>query len=206
MCDGEIKVAGSYKELLSTSEEFRELVHANKDGASFSNIISVANDERTNAKSTAKINGIHISRREEAMKHPEGDQLIKSQDKEIGYTGLRPYLQYLFQNKGYVYASLVAVTNLLFISGQVAQNSWLAANVQNPHVSILRLVMVYVAIGVGSIVFLLFRSLSAVGLGLQTSESLFSDLLNTLFRAPLSFFDCTPLGRLLSRVSAQESR
>jgi ABC-type multidrug transport system fused ATPase/permease subunit len=206
MCDGEIKVAGSYKELLSTSEEFRELVHANKDGASFSNIISVANDERTNAKSTAKINGIHISRREEAMKHPEGDQLIKSQDKEIGYTGLRPYLQYLFQNKGYVYASLVAVTNLLFISGQVAQNSWLAANVQNPHVSILRLVMVYVAIGVGSIIFLLFRSLSAVGLGLQTSESLFSDLLNTLFRAPLSFFDCTPLGRLLSRVSAQESR
>jgi ABC-type multidrug transport system fused ATPase/permease subunit len=140
------------------------------------------------------------------MKHPEGDQLIKSQDKEIGYTGLRPYLQYLFQNKGYVYASLVVVTNLLFISGQVAQNSWLAANVQNPHVSILRLVMVYVAIGVGSIIFLLLRSLSAVGLGLQTSESLFSDLLNTLFRAPLSFFDCTPLGRLLSRVSAQESR
>jgi ABC-type multidrug transport system fused ATPase/permease subunit len=126
---------------------------------------------------------------------------MKREDEEIGYTSLRPYLQYLFQNKGYVYASLVAVTNLLFISGQVAQNSWLAANVQNPHVSTLHLATVYVAIGAGSIIFLLLRALAAVGLGLQTSESLFSNLLTTLFRAPISFFDSTPLGRLLSRVS-----
>ncbi|KAM0904662.1 hypothetical protein ACQ4PT_017872 [Festuca glaucescens] len=158
MCDGEIKLAGSYKELLSTSKEFQELVHAHKDGANFSNVMSVANDERTNGKPTAKISCIHISSREdEAMKHSEEDQLMKREDEEIGYTSLRPYLQYLFQNKGYVYASLVAATNLLFISGQVAQNSWLAANVQNPHVSTLRLATVYVAIGAGSIIFLLLR-------------------------------------------------
>ncbi|XP_051213383.1 ABC transporter C family member 10 isoform X2 [Lolium perenne] len=206
MCDGEIKLAGSYKELLSTSKEFRELVHAHKDGANFSNVMSMANDERTNGKPTAKISCIHISSREdEAMKHSEEDQLMKREDEEIGYTSLGPYLQYLFQNKGYVYASLVAVTNLLFISGQVAQNSWLAANVQNPHVSTLRLATVYVAIGAGSIIFLLLRALAAVGLGLQTSESLFSNLLTTLFRAPISFFDSTPRGRLLSRVSSDLS-
>ncbi|KAK1677635.1 hypothetical protein QYE76_038483 [Lolium multiflorum] len=206
MCDGEIKLAGSYNELLSTSKEFRELVHAHKDGGNFSNAMSVANDERTNDKSIDKISGIHISRREDFfMKHSEEDQLMKREYEEIGYTSLRPYLQYLFQNKGYVYASLVAVTNLLFISGQVAQNSWLAANVQNPHVSTLRLATVYVAIGAGSIIFLLLRALAAVCLGLQTSESLFSNLLTTLFRAPISFFDSTPLGRLLSRVSSDLS-
>uniref|UniRef100_A0ACD5V5X7 Uncharacterized protein n=1 Tax=Avena sativa TaxID=4498 RepID=A0ACD5V5X7_AVESA len=203
MCDGEIKLAGSYRELLATSRKFRELVDAHKDSTGFSNVISMANDERMSGKPKAEIGRICNSRTEcEMMKQSDGDQLMKREDTEIGYTGLRPYLQYLLQNKGYVYASLVAVTNLLFISGQVVQNSWLAINVQNPHVSTLHLVTVYVAIGLGSIIFLLLRALLAVGLGLQTSESLFSNLLATLFRAPVSFFDSTPLGRLLSRVSS----
>lgn len=203
MCDGGIKLSGSYKELLATSKDFQELVESHKG---VSNPIFMAYDERTNSKPAVEISGIHISRRvDKAMKHSEWDQLIKKEDREISHTGLRPYLQYLFQNKGYVHASLIAVTNLLFMSGQVAQNSWLAANVQNPNVSTLRLVMVYVTIGLGSNIFLLFRALSAVGLGLQTSESLFSHLLSTLFRAPISFFDSTPLGRLLSRVSTDLS-
>ncbi|KAK9914395.1 hypothetical protein M0R45_038176 [Rubus argutus] len=41
--------------------------------------------------------------------------------------------------------------------------------------------------------------------GLETSKSLFSQLLNSLFRAPMSFYDSTPLGRILSRVSSDLS-
>uniref|UniRef100_A0A453QSA7 ABC transporter C family member 13 n=1 Tax=Aegilops tauschii subsp. strangulata TaxID=200361 RepID=A0A453QSA7_AEGTS len=48
-------------------------------------------------------------------------------------------------------------------------------------------------------------SLAVVILGIQTSRSLFSQLLNSLFRAPMSFFDSTPLGRVLSRVSSDLS-
>ena len=122
--------------------------------------------------------------------------------REIGDTGLKPYLMYLGQNKGYIYATLVAVTNILFTFGQVSQNSWLAANVQNHSVSTLNLVLVYIAIGLGSIIFLLFRALLAVDLNIQTSRSLFSQLLGALFHAPMSFYDSTPLGRILSHVSA----
>jgi ATP-binding cassette, subfamily C (CFTR/MRP), member 2 len=75
----------------------------------------------------------------------------------------------------------------------------MAANVQNSNMSMLKLISVYIAIGVFSVFFVLSRSLSAVILGLQTSRSLFSQLLNSLFRAPMSFFDST-LGRVLSRV------
>ncbi|KAJ0099462.1 hypothetical protein Patl1_20292 [Pistacia atlantica] len=37
--------------------------------------------------------------------------------------------------------------------------------------------------------------------GMRSSQSLFSPLLDSLFRAPMSFYDSTPLGRVLSLVS-----
>ncbi|EEE65131.1 hypothetical protein OsJ_20202 [Oryza sativa Japonica Group] len=49
------------------------------------------------------------------------------------------------------------------------------------------------------------REIGDTVLGMQTSRSLFSQLLNSLFRAPMSFFDSTPLGRVLSRVSSDLS-
>ncbi|GMP59274.1 hypothetical protein CsSME_00022620 [Camellia sinensis var. sinensis] len=81
----------------------------------------------------------------------------------------------------------------------------MAANVENPNVTTLRLIVVYLVIGFTSTLILYFRSLSIVALGTQSSKSLFSQLLNSLFRVPMSFYDSTPLGRILSWVSADLS-
>uniref|UniRef100_A0A2N9I1F1 ABC-type xenobiotic transporter n=1 Tax=Fagus sylvatica TaxID=28930 RepID=A0A2N9I1F1_FAGSY len=88
---------------------------------------------------------------------------------------------------------------------RISQNSWMAVNVENPNVSTLRLITVYLLIGISSTLVLLCRSISTVVFGLQSSKSLFSQLLNSLFRAPMSFYDSTPLGRILSRVSSDLS-
>ncbi|WJX71041.1 Multidrug resistance-associated protein 7, variant 2 [Trifolium repens] len=90
-------------------------------------------------------------------------------------------------------------------SKKILQNSWMAANVDNPRVSTLRLILVYFLIGVSSAFFMLTRSLFIVALGLQSSKYLFLRLMNSLFRAPMSFYDSTPLGRILSRVSSDLS-
>ncbi|THG16749.1 hypothetical protein TEA_000614 [Camellia sinensis var. sinensis] len=81
----------------------------------------------------------------------------------------------------------------------------MAANVENPNVTTLRLIIVYLVIGFTSTLILYFRSLSIVALGTQSSKSLFSQLLNSLFYVPMSFYDSTPLGRILSWVSADLS-
>ncbi|CAI0546371.1 unnamed protein product [Linum tenue] len=80
-----------------------------------------------------------------------------------------------------------------------------AVLVDNPNISTLKLIGVYLLIGVGSTVFLLSRGISTVILNMQSSRSLFSQLLISLFRAPMSFYDSTPLGRILSRVSSDLS-
>ncbi|RZC91263.1 hypothetical protein C5167_027329 [Papaver somniferum] len=44
-----------------------------------------------------------------------------------------------------------------------------------------------------------------VAMGIHSSKSLFYKLLKSLFHAPISFYESTPLGRILSRVSSDSS-
>ncbi|CAK7324075.1 unnamed protein product [Dovyalis caffra] len=201
MSDGEILQAGPYQQLLSSSQEFQDLVNAHKETAGSERHTEV-NTLQRQGSSAREIKKSYVEKQHETS---EGDQLIKQEEKEVGDTGFKPYIQYLNQNKGYLYFSLAAFAHLLFVTGQISQNSWMAANVDNPHVSTLLLILVYLSIGVTSMLFLLGRSIFTVVLGLQSSKSLFSQLLNSLFRAPMSFYDSTPLGRILSRVASDLS-
>ncbi|RHY33724.1 hypothetical protein DYB32_001466, partial [Aphanomyces invadans] len=47
----------------------------------------------------------------------------------------------------------------------------------------------------------IFRTLSVYGSGLRASRRLFETMTQALLRAPMSFFDTTPLGRILNRYS-----
>ncbi|KAJ1262319.1 hypothetical protein BS78_09G097400 [Paspalum vaginatum] len=204
MSDGEIVGSAPYQELLAQCQEFRSLVSAHKDNMGISDHNNMP-PHRTKGVSTNEINDIDGSKYTELTKPSPADQLIKQEERETGDTGLKPYMLYLGQKKGFLYASLCVTSHMIFLAAQISQNSWMAANVQNPSVSTLKLISVYIAIGVCSVFFILSRTLSAIILGIQTSRSLFSQLLNSLFRAPMSFFDSTPLGRVLSRVSSDLS-
>lgn len=196
MSDGEIIQAAPYHQLLVSSQEFQDLVNAHKETAGSERLTEVT-AAHLGGSSASEIKKTFV---EKKLKVSKGDQLIKQEEREVGDTGFKPYIQYLNQNKGYLYFSLAALSHLTFVIGQILQNSWMAANVDNPHVSTLRLIVVYLIIGFTSTLFLLCRSIAIVVLGLQSSKSLFSQLLNSLFSAPMSFYDSTPLGRILSRV------
>ncbi|PSS34271.1 ABC transporter C family member 10 like [Actinidia chinensis var. chinensis] len=201
MSDGEILHAASYHQLLASSLEFQDIVNAHKEtaGSERPAEVSCSQKHATLAKE------IRNTYNENNSKTSGGDQLIKQEEREVGDTGIRPYVQYLSQNKGYLFLSVATLCHLTFVIGQILQNTWMAANVDNPHVTTLQLITVYLVIGCMSTLFLLGRSLCTVALGLQSSKSLFSQLLNSLFRAPMSFYDSTPLGRILSRVSSDLS-
>ncbi|KAH7841721.1 hypothetical protein Vadar_033415 [Vaccinium darrowii] len=202
MSDGEILHAASYHQLLASSQEFQDLVHAHKETAGTERLADVAPSQKKGETPVKEIRKAHI---EKNSKTYGVHQLIKLEEREVGDTGIKPYIQYLNQNKGYLLFSMASLCHLTFAIGQILQNSWMAANVDNPHVSTLRLITGYLVIGFLSTIFLLGRSLSTVALGMQSSKSLFSQLLNSLFLSPMAFYDSTPLGRILSRVSVDLS-
>jgi len=196
MSDGKIQQAFTYHDLLTFSQEFKDLVNAHKNIGN-PNLLAVTSTP-IHSKTSRAIKQYSIEKSSNAK---NGDQFIKQEEREKGDTGWKPYLQYLNQKSGYIYLFIGSLSYLIFVICQISQNSWMAANVDNPQVSPLQLITVYFLIGVSSTVFIITRALPATALGIQSSKVLFGQLINSLFHAPMSFYDTTPLGRILSRVS-----
>eukprot|EP00261_Vitis_vinifera_P014118 XP_003631374.1 PREDICTED: ABC transporter C family member 10 [Vitis vinifera] len=200
MSEGEILEAATYDLLMHSSQEFQDLVNAHN--ATVGSEMQPEHD--STQKSKIPKGEIQEICTEKQLRDTSGEQLIKKEERETGDTGLKPYLQYLKYCKGFLYFFLATLSHVIFIVGQLVQNYWLAANVQNSSVSQLKLIAVYTGIGLSLSLFLLLRSFFVL-LGLGASQSIFSTLLSSLFRAPMSFYDSTPLGRILSRVSSDLS-
>ncbi|XVF51375.1 hypothetical protein PTKIN_Ptkin04bG0180100 [Pterospermum kingtungense] len=199
MSSGEIIEAGTYDQLLASSRKFQDLVNAHNDTIGCEMDLSYSSSSGRVKTSKGDIDTVHVM---EQPIVPSGEQLIKQEEIETGDTGFKPFMQYLRHNKGFLYYTLAILFHMVFIVGQLVQTYWLAADIQNSKVSRMELLIVFTVIGCALAIFLLLRSFYVVLLGVGASESIFSALLKSLFRAPMSFYDSTPVGRILSRVSS----
>ncbi|KAI8569717.1 hypothetical protein RHMOL_Rhmol02G0299100 [Rhododendron molle] len=200
LSEGKIVEAATYDQMLASSQQFQNLVNAHKVTSA-----SELQSEYGFQKPKSPKEEIQKIYTYQHQRESLGDQLIKEEERETGYMGLKPHIQYLNHSKGFLYLSLSVIFHCVFIIGQFVQSLWLAANLQDSSVSRLELIIVYSLIGCGISIFFVLRSYFVVMLGTKTSESIFSKLMTSLFRAPISFYDSTPLGRILSRVSSDMS-
>ncbi|KAI3422991.1 uncharacterized protein J3R85_011520 [Psidium guajava] len=201
MSSGQIVGTGSYDQLMASCQKFQDLVFAHNMTSGSGNRIAIASSGRPdNLKQ--EIQTIFI---EEQLEASLGTQLTKHEEREMGDSGFKPYLQYLKHHKGILFFTLATISHIFFIAGQFVQNYWLASEVNNTSVSTIELNSVYTGICIALPLLLLIRSYFIVYLGCAASDSIFSVLLHSLIRAPMSFYDSTPLGRILSRVSSDLS-
>ncbi|XP_008239091.1 PREDICTED: ABC transporter C family member 10-like [Prunus mume] len=198
MHSGKILRAAPYEELLASCQEFQNLVNAHDDTAYSQRQVDYASIGRhkSSNKEIEKVNT------EVQLKESSRDQLIKLEVRETGDTGFKPYIQYLKHRKGFWHFSFLVFSFSVFVAGQLSQFYWLALKLQDYSLSRVKLLAVYSVIMCIMVFALLMRSFSVVDLGCGASTSIFSALLNSLFRAPMLFYDSTPVGRILSRVSS----
>ncbi|KAF3448656.1 hypothetical protein FNV43_RR09369 [Rhamnella rubrinervis] len=199
--DGILFKASSYEELLASSKEFQNLVNSQNEAIDSKKHTQHASSQRSN-----KVLGKEVQNYDgEQFLAASGDQLIEQEERETGDVGLKPYVQYFKHDKGFLYFSLATMAHAAFVVGQYLQNYLLAADIRNGFVGRINLITTYLLIGCILPLFLLLRSSPLVFLSYQASQSIFPTLLSSLFRAPMSFYDSTPLGRILTRVSSDMS-
>ncbi|EAZ01348.1 hypothetical protein OsI_23382 [Oryza sativa Indica Group] len=210
MEDGYVKQQGVYAELMESGTAFEKLVSAHKssitalDDSSQQSQVQEQNvtDENTSGQPSAKyISDIDsIS----AKGQPSATQLTEEEEKEIGDLGWKPYKDYINVSKGITHLCVMGVTQVLFTSFQMMATFWLAVAVQM-NVSSALLVGAYSGLSILSCCFAYIRTLYAAKLGLKASKAFFTGLMDSVFKAPMSFFDSTPVGRILTRASSDLS-
>ncbi|EFJ27568.1 hypothetical protein SELMODRAFT_411687 [Selaginella moellendorffii] len=88
--------------------------------------------------------------------------------------------------------------------GTDAAATWWIADM-DPKLDSSQLVMVYFVLSLGSSLALLCRVLLVSFVGLKTGQCFFLKLYRSVFLATMSFFDLTPVGRILTRASTDQS-
>lgn len=137
-------------------------------------------------------------------------QLVQEEERERGRVSMKVYLSYMAAAYKGLLIPLIILAQTLFQVLQIASSWWMAwANPQTmgdqPRTSSLVLILVYMALAFGSSWFIFVRAVLVATFGLTAAQKLFLKMLRTVFRAPMSFFDSTPAGRILNRVSVDQS-
>lgn len=147
---------------------------------------------------------------EKKAKRMRKKQLIQDEERERGNVSLQVYWSYMTAAYKGALVPLIILSQASFQALQIGSNWWMAwANPQTDgeaaRTSSLVLILVYMGLAFGSTIFVFIRALLVATFGLKAAQKLFSKMLRSIFRAPMSFFDSTPTGRILSRVSIDQS-
>lgn len=137
-------------------------------------------------------------------------QLVQEEERERGKVSMKVYLSYMAAAYKGLLVPLIILAQVSFQVLQIASNWWMAwANPQtkgdHPKTSNMTLLLVYMALAFGSSWFVFIRAVLVATFGLAAAQKLFIKMLRCVFRAPMSFFDSTPAGRILNRVSVDQS-
>lgn len=140
---------------------------------------------------------------------PEGSsKLIEEEQRETGQVSWRVYWLYLTKAFGWATVAVLFLNQCLWQASLLASDYWLAEEIpedSSQTINKSRFILVYVLLNAAAWIGILVRVIVVAAFGLKTAQLFFLDMLRSIFHAPMSFFDTTPSGRVLSRFSADQT-
>lgn len=219
MQNGRIAQAGTFEELMKQNIGFEVLVGAHNQA--LESVLSVESSSRESqneipdADSTSKdltssaelIHTRHESEQNLCAEETEKEaRLVQDEEREKGSVGKEVYWSYLTIVKGGALIPIIILAQSTFQVLQITSNYWMAwacppDGGTEPIAGMNSILLVYTLLAVGSSLCVLVRAMLVAIAGCQTAQKLFTNMLHSVLRTPMAFFDSTPTGRILNRVS-----
>lgn len=144
----------------------------------------------------------------------EVEKLIEDEKREKGKVQWKVFMLY-FRAVGLLATAIILLLFLGYQGASIASNIWLSEWTDDPTLKDraqanssayqdknMMYLGVYGGLGVAQGILVLFYSLVATLSQVKASGSLHFNMLNNLLKAPMSFFDTTPVGRIVNRFSS----
>jgi ABC-type multidrug transport system fused ATPase/permease subunit len=205
LSDGHIVEQGSFQELSRGSGEVRRIL----DELRASKTSSTDRESEGRARSesdasTGRKRGESVSEEKNKTEKKENIGLVSEEERNVGAVSLSVYKKYLSSGGGLCLFALCYFIYILCSANQLLSSAWItlwtqdASYEKHSRAFYLGLYALW-AITLG--IFTFFRSFMLANFGVRASDDLHNNLLKSILAAPMSFFDATPTGRILSRFS-----
>ncbi|CAF0847568.1 unnamed protein product, partial [Didymodactylos carnosus] len=207
--DGEIVDHGPYHELITKSKILQELVYSTIKSEDQHG----PNDaEPKTPPASAEVGGIlHFSDNDKTQPKveliDEEKKLIQKEQVETGSVKFSVYVTYI-RALGTVMVILIFIFFCLTAVAHLCTNIWLSKwtddsknEVNNNTSKRIRGLGIYCGLGITQGILTFFVQLVLQLAAYQGSKKLHSSILHGVLRAPMNFFDTTPIGRIVNRFS-----
>ncbi|KAF7760155.1 hypothetical protein Agabi119p4_10831 [Agaricus bisporus var. burnettii] len=196
MDEGRIIEQGTYDDLTKNSVVFARLIEE------YGNDQDKEEDEIQNEKKPTN----DSEKAEGPGNQKKAADLMQVEERNIGAVTWSVYKSYLTFAGGIIWGPTVILLMVLMQGSQVANNLilgfWTSKSVpgftQGDYMGL------YAGFGAASAVFMFLLSYAFAILSLAASLTMFRAALKSVLRSPTSFFDTTPMGRILSRLSKDQ--
>ncbi|KAL4062863.1 ABC protein [Scleroderma citrinum] len=198
MNNGTIVESGTYDELINKDGEFARLDR--EYGGQ-------TEEEKREERSTAPLQSVTIedakkksaqAREQAAGKGKAEGRLMVKEQRDTGSISLQVYWAYFTVGRGLITVPLILFFVILMQTSQIMNTYtlvWWEANTWNRPNSFYQIL--YGSLGVAQAIALFFTGASIDFMGYLVSRNLHYESVKRVFYAPMSFFDTTPLGRIL---------
>ncbi|KAF3482936.1 oligomycin resistance ATP-dependent permease YOR1 [Arthroderma uncinatum] len=194
MDNGRIEAIDTFDNLMHHNESFQKLM---------SSTIQEEEDEEVAGKSKESSEGAQNAedKAETPLKAPGGG-LMQKEERAVNSVSWGVWGAYI-ANFGWPINLPIIVLGLLLANGGTIINAlWLSYWVSRKFdLSTAAYIGIYVALGAAQALFLFIFSTTLTISGTNASKAMLSRAIHKVLRAPMSFFDTTPLGRMTNRFS-----
>lgn len=203
--NGTIDEMGTFNDLMESQQNFYKMIKEFQ----LSNTTDEIQDETTKPEAAASAGDASLAiqqpdkeRIRRVIEGKNAQDLIVAENRVVGAFDRSVYVGYLQAAGGWPWGLLLFGTALIYQGANVLSSYWIVwwqANEFNMPRGFY--IGMYAALSFAQTLFLFAVGLTLVFLTFKSSKTLFSDAIDRVFHAPMSFFDTTPLGRIVSRFA-----
>ena len=192
MQDGRIETIDTFANLMNNNESFQKMM------------VSTAQEEKVEKEATVNEDDIEdekkAAKKRKQAKHRA--TLMQQEERAVKSVGWNVYDAYIRASGSIFYGPLVLMVLVISQGANIATSLWLSWWTSNKWgYSTGTYIGIYAALGVVQAFLMFAFSVSLSVLGTRSSRVMLQRAMTRVLRAPMSFFDTTPLGRITNRFA-----